>query len=68
MSMVRLVERIERETNTVNKILDRVKNIERDDGDILKQLDDLKALNYGIGVLAGFSIVLTMIRELEVEA
>ena len=63
MSMVRLVERIERETDIVNKILDRVKNIERDDGDILNQLDDLKALNYGIGVLAGFSIVLTMIRD-----
>ena len=68
MSIQRLVERIEKETNTVNKILERVKNIERDDGDILNQLDDLKALNYGIGVLAGFSIVLTMIRELEVEA
>lgn len=68
MSMVRLVERIERETDVVNKILDRVKNTERDDGDILNQLDDLKALNYGIGVLAGFSIVLTMIRDLEVKA
>lgn len=68
MSMVRLVERIEKETNTVNKLLERVKNIERDDGDILNQLDDLKALNYGIGVLAGFDIVLTMIRDLEVEA
>lgn len=68
MSIERLVERIEKETNTVNRMLDRVKNIERADGDFVNQLDDLKTLNYGIGVLAGFSIVLTMIGELEVEA
>ena len=73
MSMLELVEAIEKETNTVNKMLERVKNISRDDGDILNKMDDLKALNYGAGVLAGFSIVLQLIARIrgidsEVEA
>ena len=68
MSIQRLVERIDREIDTVKRLLERVKKIERDDGDITNMLDDLKTLNYGIGVLAGFDIVLTMIRDLEVEA
>ena len=73
MSMLELVEAIEKETQTVSKMLERVKNISRDDGDILNRMDDLKALNYGAGILAGFGIVLKLIGkmrgiDLEVEA
>ena len=71
MSMLELIEAIEKETKTVGKMLERVRNISRDDGDILNRMDDLKALYYGAGVLAGFSIVVKLIgkmRGMDLEA
>ena len=73
MSMLELIEAIEKETQTVSKMLERVKNISRDDGDILNRMDDLRALDYGAGILAGFGIVVKLMgkmrgTDLEVEA
>lgn len=67
MSMLELIEGIEKEKDRVIKLVEGVKNIPTEGRSVEDMLGDLSALRYGAGMMAGFNVVLQLIIKLKTE-
>ncbi len=70
MSMLELIEAIEKEKNTTVKLVENVEKIPTEGRSYEDRLEDLSTIRYGTGMIAGFNVVLQLIIGLynEVEA
>tara|TARA_R100000388_G_scaffold44631_1_gene34034 strand:- start:1172 stop:1384 length:213 start_codon:yes stop_codon:yes gene_type:complete len=70
MSMLELIEAIEKEKKTTVKLVENVEKIPTEGRSYEDRLEDLSTIRYGTGMIAGFNVVLQLIIDLykEVEA